>query len=63
MPNFFKREQEDETDNEWRDLDTLPKEVISKAELDRLQKEVSDELEKQIRRSFIRSTPNLILLS
>ena len=55
MPNFFKREQEDETDNEWRDLDTLPKEVISKAELDRLQKEVIDELEKLQTETVIKS--------
>ena len=47
MSNIFKRKDEtEEISDDWRDLDALPKEVISKKELDGLQKEVIDELEK-----------------
>lgn len=40
--NIFRRQDDINTD--WRDLDALPKEVISKNELDELQNEVIQEL-------------------
>ena len=42
--NIFRKKREDISDD-WRDLDALPKEIVSKKELDNLQKEVVDELE------------------
>ena len=45
MPNIFNRSRAENNSNaDWRDLDALPKEVISKSELDNLQKEVVSEL-------------------
>lgn len=46
--NIFHRKDEDMAiaDADWRDLDALPKEVISKKELDELQEEVIMELDR-----------------
>lgn len=41
---IFKRDKSDEK-ADWRDISALPKDVVSKEELDALQKEVIDELE------------------
>ena len=41
---LFRRKKVEDVDD-WRDLNALPREVVSKKELDALQKEVIDELE------------------
>ena len=40
-----KKEFDDDVDADWRNLNALPREVVSKKELDSLQKEVINELE------------------
>lgn len=42
--NFFKKERDDDANANWRDLNALPREIVSKKELDKLQKEVVEEL-------------------
>jgi len=44
--HFFRKRKDDDADSDWRDLNSLPKEAVSKKELDALQKEVVEELEK-----------------
>lgn len=43
--NIFHKKKDDDVNADWRDLNALPKEVVSKKELDSLQKEVVEELE------------------
>lgn len=43
---FFKKKKEDEEEVDWRDISALPREVVSKKELDTLQDEVVNELDK-----------------
>lgn len=43
---LFRKKNLEDIESDWRDLNALPHEVVSKKELDALQKEVIDELEK-----------------
>ena len=42
--NFFTKEKDEDIDHDWRDLDALPKEVVSEKELDAMQDEVVKKL-------------------
>lgn len=42
--NFLHKKKDEDADSDWRDLNSLPKEAVSKKELDALQKEVVEEL-------------------
>lgn len=42
--NLFRRKKDEDTESDWRDLNSLPKEAVSKKELDALQREVVEEL-------------------
>ena len=44
--NFFHRKKDEDANADWRDLNSLPKEAVSKKELDALQDEVVEELER-----------------
>ena len=43
---FLRKKKDEDIESDWRDLDALPREAVSKSELDTLQKEVVDELER-----------------
>ncbi len=42
--NFFTRKKDEDADYDWRDLDALPKEIVSEKELDAMQDEVVKKL-------------------
>ncbi|MDO4889236.1 MAG: hypothetical protein Q4A25_00885 [Candidatus Saccharibacteria bacterium] len=51
--NFLHRRKNEDEELDWRDLNSLPKEAVSKKELDSLQKEVVEEL-RQLQEDAIR---------
>lgn len=44
--NFFTRKKDEDADYDWRDLDALPKEIVSEKELDAMQDEVVKKIDK-----------------
>lgn len=50
--NFLHKKKDEDLESDWRDLNSLPKEAVSKKELDSLQKEVVEEL-KQLQEEAI----------
>lgn len=53
--NIFRQKKEEQADSDWRDLNSLPIEAVSKKELDALQKEVVEEL-RQLQEDAVRES-------